>query len=811
MSVHGRLSQDDWDAMMRGIVLSKYQLLLGAGASREVRDRFGRALPSGDGMAEEICRTFDINAAGRERTDLARVFRAASRSKTSNGSTREQWLTERFAKTRPPRWFDLLGAANWRNIWTLNIDDSVERALPEQTRSFHFADTGIRTQDGTTPVVHLHGYAGQADRPFVFSVDEYRQYVTTARSIPTLFQETLSDNPFIIIGAALHHEFDLAAALRDRAQAIGRDEPTIAVMPNPTDLDVADFEAWNIQIYDGTAEEFLREVRDDLTNAANSAAGALGSGLAPSPALVRFLEQWHPTLEWPKSRWHDYLSGDEPEPADVRNGIVAPRDSSTDIVSNLRAGNPVVVHGGPFAGKSSVALAVAAEMEAYGYRAFTFSGEATPDIPAVLQRIRDVSDTLLIIEYAGEFARSIEQLIARATSLGLPIRLLLVERDGPAQRLNAIDGVTSVHIANYLSDSELRDIVEILQVNSRIISSAGDVSTKSLRKRKIVEITHVISSLVLGEAFDQRVSRDFRQLKDPLVHDTVVLAALTARVGGGITIGSAAAALETTARNIEDRLFQNDVATSMVRLDGPRIRVRHRLFGELLTRNFIPRDEVLRLLVRLCLALAPQIDASSVSANTWAYRVSRHFLDHDQLAGLIGRHRLADFYSEIESGFAWNTRFWEQRALAASKDGDHPMASRFANQGILRHRDAYSVNTLATVQLHALWDNNPSSDPGLLADGFRESSALLREARDYAKHSSEHPFVNFFTNAIRLANYYSSHNVPLPRDVKEEFSLWWNLASRHPLLTDVEGSQKMHDFQARWLRALARVDDVSPI
>lgn len=799
--IHG-LQEETWSRLVAGLALKKYQLLLGAGISREVRDRFGEFLPSGLGMAEELADTFALSASGAERNDLSRLFRSAGRRTTKSGQSREQWIEERFSKTIPPEWFDALGGISWRTVWTLNIDDAVERALKDKVRAVHFADTDMGSANGIIPIVHLHGEARRPEKGFVFSIEEYRTYIETAKSWPTKFQEVLSDDPFIIIGAALHHEFDLVQALRARAQATARREPTIAVMPNPTELDREDFAEWNIDIFDGTAEEFLARVRADLPAAINELVSS-GDAVNPSaPALMRFLEQWHPTLQGKRVRWHDYLAGDEPEPSDVTDALISPRSMEAAVIGDLVNGKPVLLWGRPFAGKSSISLRVGDAMAKQGYKFFTFAEDARLDVGAVLVRIREEPATVLLVEYASEFVRSLEELATRAQAEGLPLRLLAIEREGPSERLKALGVFREHEVRGYLDDTELKSLVQLLRRKGRLVSrwrTESSTTVPALRRLRINDLTSVLTDLVLGESLEARIKNGYRSISTPSGRAIAILAALGSRVGNGVSLGVVAAALDIPARQVESSLVGDNIAYSVAQIRSGRVRLRNRLFGELLTDRVISQKEAYNLVVRLCRALAPQMSRQAISDNTWAYRLLRHLLDHEQLAKLIGRPRLDGFYSEIEDGYEWNSRFWEQRALAASTEGQHPAAERYANNGVEANRDGYSLTTLATVKLRRLMNSRPGLGDEEAAEDMWTAFALLRQARDEGAHVSEHPYITFFSNAQTFAERTRKRGSAIPPEMVREWNEWWVSAQGVPAFQLERRQRDLKKFQRDWL------------
>lgn len=802
--VHNNISDEDWNALVEGLVLKRYHLLLGAGASRDVQDRNGITLPGGDEMATEMASTFQITVNDRERTDLPRIFRAAERHKTTTGQSRSEWIAARFSRTQPPAWYEMIHSVSWKTMWTLNIDDALEESIEGNCRSVHFTDQVEEVNYGTPSIVHLHGSARTPSKGVVFTIDEYNEYILRPRSWPIRFQEVLSDNPFVILGAALHHEVDLISSLRTRSAGRSRIEPTIAVMPNPSAMDIEDFAQWNIKIFDGTAEQFLVRMRDSLVEARVRLVPT-GPNRAPSPTLVSFLERWRPIARTPRSPWHDYLGGEEPQYADAASDSIVERSMQAAIIRAVEQGEPVLIYGPPFSGKSSVALSSLRQLENQDWRVFSFDGDSEFDHLAVIAKLRENPESILYIDFASEFTSSIQRLLQHAETVGIPVRLVAVARSGPIEQLRATRRFTEFEIPETLTEKELILLWTKLKQSNRLVrpwsAMKGMPTFNELKNAGVTSMSRAISVLVLGEAFESRVQRDYRSIADPSVRSVAILAALGSRVSGGITLGVVAVALGISARLIEDKLATDNMGASIVRLDNGRLRLRHRFFSEYLTDSVVLQKEMKDVVTGLCFALAPQLSLDAIKHRTWAHRMSRHVLDHDQLSNLIGRSELDNFYTTIEGAFSWNARFWEQRALAADKDHASVIARQYANRALETYRDSYTLNTVATILLRQIKyrDNLSPADQGRVHEGFWDAVVYLREARNTAKATSEHPFVNFFTNVIRYGRWQIRTSGELSFAVRKEWNEWYRLAQESSAYVTPERLAGLQQYQHEWL------------
>jgi hypothetical protein len=799
---HG-LDADVWEALLEGLVLRKYNLLLGAGASRDVLDRRGNALPSGLGMADELAADFALSATADEKKDLKRIYQAVAKRTSVKGRSRDEWVSDRFTRTQPPEWYDLIGAIGWQAAWTLNIDDAVERALEKKCRAINFTESTSDVRDGVLPVVHLHGLASRPEEGLIFSVKDYRDYVRNPRSWALKFQETLSDEPFVILGAALHHEFDLSDALAARALALGRKEPSIAVLPNPSDLDRADLASWNIQVFDGTARAFLEAVRDELPRVTAKMTPTLLEDKTASPLLVQFLEQWHPVAREKRTKWHDLFAGEEPEYADALSGDIIERSVENLIWKNIEECKPTLLFGRPFSGKSSLLMHLAARLAKANYKAYEFRGDARLQWQAVLARVRAEPTTVLLVEQANEYAAAIVDLVEHAQEQGTALRLVVIDRDGPSARLRQTGLFEDVEVRDGLDDDELARLITLLERRGSLPGWAGrkaGPTIKELRAQRLTSMSAIVSKLVLGEGFEERVRRDYRSLPDEGVTHLALLAAICSRIGRGITVGLAAAALDMTPRMIEGVLDTDAMAGSMLVLDNNRVRLRHRFYADLLTARVAVDRELYDVAVALCDALAPQVTIESINQQSWVYRMAGHILDQERLAGFIGRSKLDDFYTDIADGYSWNSRFWEQRALAAYRDPKgSTVAQNYAGRAVGIRRDSYTLNTFATIRLRNLRKEMSKANPAWVTQEFWECTELLEEARGAARLDSEHPFVTWFSGAGHYRRWQQSLNQGEDPSLNRSWREWWDKANASNAFRGEEGNARLRDFQRAWL------------
>lgn len=107
--------------------------------------------------------------------------------------------------------------------YTFNVDDALEAAYgsPDKLQRHnvsHFEENYTESRDlSELSIVHLHGWVGTPDKPFVFATSEYVRQIKAINPWMVVLTQFLSTKPFIIIGASLDEvdlEFSLIGVLR---------------------------------------------------------------------------------------------------------------------------------------------------------------------------------------------------------------------------------------------------------------------------------------------------------------------------------------------------------------------------------------------------------------------------------------------------------------------------------------------------------------------------------------------------------------------------------------------------------------------
>lgn len=796
----------EWNDLMEGVVRQEYELLTGAGFSWGVKDAQGSKLPMAEALGDELTKAFGLPTASdpTRKPSLPQIYSLCkSRGKDASGRDVHDWLKRRFARTTPPQWYSLLGDMHFSNIWTFNIDDGLESALGDAVRSFHYTDSTFTAGPGVTPLIHLHGQAARYERGIIFSLAEYARNIREPRSFVLRFNEVISGRPLIIVGASIATEADIAAALSQRAST-SSSTPSVIVRPHFDEFSRAEAENWGFIPIEATAEAFFRAIHADLESTGRKLAPVLAGESHSSPLSSRFARQWVTPEAVRPPKGNRFLSGDAPSYADVRSHNTSFRTFENQIFEELSTGSGLVLLKGTlYGGKSTTALRVAKRFADENWNVYTYQGEENIDSRATIGAISKYPNTLLLVDDAGLYSASIIELVENARSRGVALHLIAIDRTGPASRLMRHSLFEEFTCPVKLDKVELDAYINLLR--------SRDLLNETWRRKKPGEFStsakadyvSIINDCTIGHSLTRRASIDVRSLESETLKSALLLACIFSRVSRGVDLSMAASSLRMSPQELEDEVRLSPAMDSIVRIERGVLRPRHHRLAELLIDSDLLRSSSLSTVIEFARALAARVDPGAIKNNTKYYRMAATLLDHEELAKLVGRNDVEAVYEAIEPEFTWNSRYWEQRALGAAKRVRFEEASEWARRAVNVHRDAYSLNTYATVLFKYVDSGQVHNDQ--LSQIVDWAIEAVTEARKTSRDDSEYPYVNFLTRApflYGLALDGKLHNYNTQQLVAA-YTEWERMAIESKAFNYEGGRKKLTDFRSAWNLAVS--------
>ncbi len=438
-----------------------------------------------------------------------------------------------------------------------------------------------------------------------------------------------------------------------------------------------------------------------------------------------------------------------------------------------------------------------------GWTIYNFNPELRPDLKAIIWWARRSPKTALYIEGVADFSPDISELLEMCTTEGVPLRVIAVERESRMREVRRFlqgDTVFEWRVSPRLHKTDVNRLLTVLRKNARL----GVITGIPLpAQRAYFLATHrgdlfsSLSGLESGQGFFERVHRRLGEVGRGAPRTVAHLTAIVSSMGYGLPFGVAMSTVGISPTELT-RILRTDSFAEIIMVRHGRLYPRHRVFGSYIIDREFSREENFVATNALARHLAPHISPAAIAAKTLEYRLVRQLLDWELLARWLGADRLLEWYAGLQDLYGWNARYWEQRALAASNLGLHERAMSWAQQAIVEHRDAFALNTLATVTLRRGLEGTNNRDNQM--DFYLEATALLEEARAIAPEDSEYPYVTFFRYTIDYAKNQQSRGGGIDSRLIRRWSDWWYSAQQSDVFRIPSGQSTLRNLQRDWLR-----------
>jgi len=803
-----------------GLLGGEYSLLLGAGASAGSPGGNGKPLPTAPGLTDALIADFKIDTGG-ESISLSRAYDSVARR---NEQSLHNYLQDWFSNCRPT-WQGLIADFKWHRIWTLNIDDVVENAFNgrrKEIASFGWRDLFYdRSRSPGDQIIHLHGMASRLNQEstvepsLIFSISEYTRTVSDSRSWHQVFFDEFGALPFVIIGARLIEEFDLAEALSvGSSSETTSSYPSVVVLPHVTTLQEDELSSRGLRVIEREGEDFLRALLPVFSDAQKARNQVYGTSITGESA--RFLQQFVDLRTYqPRTvaDHTDFYAGYEPTWQDIVQNSDAQFDATemasqviVDTVRQEEAEQSIyVLEGRQGTGKSTVLLRIANNLISQGARPFLFRNDEYLDTDAALAWLKHMPESVLLFDDIPDFATNVNELASSCRNLGIRLLVIGGVRSSRLRRVNDLispDILQPEHILHFgrLTDFDIDELIDKLHSRGRL----GRITRLNRQKQRDYFIHTANRSLFDGMAgieggqgFNMRLRTGYNAIADDRVKKLYAAACLAYDSDVPLPIGIGARI--TGLKVGEIATLVGEQFSDFLSLTDRGLRPPHRITASMVVRNVLSEQERFTTSVGLAKALGPHIDAHALTAMTRPYRLLRRLMLQDVVVRLVGPGYARDWYAQLIEDYEWNGRYWEQRALLESRLGSHTTARSYAERSLSIHPHPFAYNTLGTILFRIAFETGDVAD---LEAGIQSLEEAL-SFRDWVK--TEHPFVTYFTSMLRFAQTWGFQTIPT--SLRDGFMHWHRRASHASIFGHPRYQEELRSWLNQWLSFATQVSE----
>tara|TARA_Y100000296_G_scaffold66830_1_gene79135 strand:+ start:2353 stop:4809 length:2457 start_codon:yes stop_codon:yes gene_type:complete len=812
--------------LLRGLHEGKYNLLLGAGASYGCKGGDGEYLKDGATLSTQITARFNLPLNADEAKKLPLSYEEAEHT---NKAGLKRWLRNRFVGCMPT-WQHLLYQMHWERIWTFNIDDVLERAFEidtssnktKQISSLDWKDklVPIESNPGAIQIVYLHGRALDLDTRkdgLIFSVPEYSQASRTFPQWHASFQTNYIDKPFIVCGASLAEEVDLAEAIRTKNLSAANGYPSFIVSFDLDEGQKGRMRRFNLIPVVCPLGEFF-EILVSALNEYRKTAETVSSRLKPG-TYERFLAQFRRFDTSDTSaqaiEGTDFYGGDQPTWHDVlgdRDSKFTSTDSAKKYLDRSISRYAVLIHGNSVSGKTTSLLRLAREALQRGYKPFWFRHEEGFNADVVLDYLSEDEKAVLFIDDAAGHMTAIGKVFREAKKKDKNVRMFLSLRSPRLKgfRIDVDDEFRQEIRIGPMSQADIVKFVQKRRRASRLGKHIAESDSKLIKELKIRCKSELLESLSFIE-FSEPIRERVRKLvfsgissdEDRRFFSKVIC---VHRFGFSLPIRVAMVVSGMQFGRFSSLVDNQLKAEGILVRDERGLRLRHRILSEYAWEQVLNEQERYDAMSSVVTALAPLVNPDVIKMKGIEHLILREVLDQDQVALSIGPKALK-FYESHELELGWSSRYWDQRALLESRhEGHFPKAYSYSQKAISLEHHPFAFTSLGTICMRhciRLMSDNRIEALKYFYEG-EEALTTAYELNSSGEKAHEHPFVTFFASSAKLLRTLN----PLDSEfeiILELHRIWIERATDSPAFSNFHGKKRIREIRGFQIKESLRM------
>jgi hypothetical protein len=774
------LSKKQTDALRPSLFAGQYNLLLGSGVSLDSSDRHGKPLRSASDLSAALCALKGV----KPTTPLSRVSLLLDSAET------DKYLTKSYSACRPGETVKRLTSFVWKAAYTLNIDDVLEAAYdrvvrPKQKIESLNYDTAYKTPPTKShlQIVHLHGFAREPEKGYVFSTTEYSRATRGLNPWMHVLSELLASEPFIIAGTTLN-EPDLDYYLSGRTEHSARTNrgPSFFVEPFPDKVTenlctrhglilvpatLSDFLAWLVATLGDppTVTQLIVPSLHDLFKAAPPPEAQL--------AFFTSFELVRPAAPSPEGEVSPFYFGRAARWSDLEGSLDVPTDDEREYSARARnaisdANTRVKVlcaTSDPGAGKTTQVRRVAYDLAKEGHVVFNLSPKAAFSAENAIEVLSTIDRPMILVVDGIADQAAVLRVILTTLKITKPLIILGADRDYRKDHIERVLGDLPTEFVG-ISDwgtAGYEQLIEHLRRAGILGSSEAVHRPKQFASRLVGDSVAVATCRALNNFRPLEVIlRSIWKDATDAARRSYALAALGEHCyAGGIYYP------------ILEAAYQNETLADQLRIecplplayaeDGDYVLPLHPVIADRLL-HMLSREKpplLLDMFCRIANALAPYVNRRAAIDRTPEAKLAARLFSAERVARPLLGPLAEDFYTSARESWQWNSRYWEQRALFA-QTSSIDTAIQYARHAVAIEAHPFPWTTLASL-LAKKMETISTGATTLYTEIYELLEAVFREESARSWRPTPHPYAALF----HATNVFLEKGGTLPPRKKE--------------------------------------------
>lgn len=395
-------------------------LFLGAGFSFDAFNQEQQRLPLGDDLKKLLIEKFDLH--NFESLPLSQVCQIIKKQWKGDFN---RFLQDTYTVKKYNESYNCLNKINIKNIFTLNIDNLIEKIYDESkaTKILYDVETYGSIDNEGIDFFKLHGSVTYPhDKEFLFSPEELSNLFVQDTTKSSAVALKIASRATIFWGTRIEDANVLTLLSKQVLKSITPKEKWVIVTPGENNNHIAEyFKFQGFNIIRTYTNDFLIYLKDFLEQENNIELNNMNSEYNENLELLNqnFRNNIiHNILtnKYPSRSLKTFFSGDDPVWSDVLDSKIPKISYYNDILVKIHKNRNTFITGGVGSGKSTILMQLSIEETILGYKLFfntltlmqaiklnVLLKEIKEDIYIFLDNLSSNLDAYLYLEKRGNY------------------------------------------------------------------------------------------------------------------------------------------------------------------------------------------------------------------------------------------------------------------------------------------------------------------------------------------------------------------------------------------------------------------------
>ena len=716
-------TKQDEKYLTRLIGRNEVILFLGAGFSLGAKNQLDESFPTGWILGKKLWNFLGYNGDyDKDNASLPLLYQDFTDAGIKR-NLKTDFLNKNLLSGEIPKNYDNLCKPYWRKIYTINIDDVVQKVYSRNNKKLKeliFPKDEFKERDQSldhTSIIHLHGKLPCNPEDVVFSTKQYAKASLTNQPLYSQFVYDYATRPTIFIGTDLNEPiFERYIEARENKAGYGESRPkSFLITPTLSQVKKRVLKnSYNVHHIKGTSDDFfnwVNKIEPELPSKTQLLKSTFPSLLditefigenISKKSIYNFSSSFKrvPTEYNIKDKRSAYLHGANPTWNDIHSNLDIPRSITNKIYDDVynycvdktenKAQKIILLSGTAGSGKSTIIKRLGLRLSQNGITVFISDSDTLAKPHQLYDVLEAINETVvLIFDNSALMMHQIDSLLSQFAQLKYPPVILLSLRTNQVNRLNSIIDKDIIDFTHYrtpnLDDEEIKLLISKLDdynFLSRLKGMTDSQRFREFKNRAKKQILVAMKEATNGMPFNKIIENEFEEI-DPFEAKILCICIALNTELGFYSTKQDFVGFSKVSHNESLNFLNNTLAGTLMNIgdSGERFMIRHRILADFMIKHCAEISILKDSYIRVLSVLAPEL----VNSNTYnrKFNLYKSLINHKILYYRFRENidLAREVYDSLVQYFEYDAHFWLQYGSLEieGKGGNLNLAENYIN------------------------------------------------------------------------------------------------------------------------------------